>query len=275
MSALISAPAPQGFNIRANGIRQHVLRYGNAGEPLVLVPGITSPAITWGFVAERLAERFDTYVVDVRGRGLSSTGPGLDYGLDAMADDLSGLIEALGLDGATVLGHSMGARIAIRAARRKPAGMKQLVLVDPPVSGPGRRAYPSKLPWYVDSIRQAVEGMDAEAMRAFCPTWTHEQRALRAEWLHTCFEPAIVTAFEGFHTDDIHQDLPGLTVPAVLMIAGRGGVIEAGDEAEIASLNPSIRTARVPDAGHMIPWDDFEGFFRALDTLLGTSLARA
>lgn len=275
MSALISAPAPQGFNIRANGIRQHVLRYGNAGEPLVLVPGITSPAITWGFVAERLAERFDTYVVDVRGRGLSSTGPSLDYGLDAMADDLSGLIEALGLQGTTVLGHSMGARIAIRAARRKPAGMKQLVLVDPPVSGPGRRAYPSKLPWYVDSIRQAAEGMDAEAMRAFCPTWTHEQRALRAEWLHTCFEPAIVTAFEGFHTDDIHQDLPGLTVPAVLMIAGRGGVIEAGDEAEIASLNPSIRTARVPDAGHMIPWDDFEGFFRALDTLLGTSLARA
>ncbi|MBB3937019.1 alpha/beta fold hydrolase [Aureimonas phyllosphaerae] len=271
----MSPIAPEGFNIRANGIRQHILRYRGAGEPLVLVPGITSPAITWGFVAERLAEGFDTYVVDVRGRGLSSTGPGLDYGLDAMADDLSALIAALGSADATVLGHSMGARIAIRAASRNAAGMKRLVLVDPPVSGPGRRAYPSKLPWYVDSIRQAVEGMDAEAMRAFCPTWTPEQLALRAEWLHTCYEPAIVTAFEGFHTDDIHRDLPALPVPAVLMIAGRGGVIEAEDEAEIARLNPAIRTARVPDAGHMIPWDDLEGFLRALDTLLGTSLARA
>ncbi len=142
----MSPLAPEGFNIRANGIRQHVLRYRGSGEPLVLVPGITSPAITWGFVAERLTEAFDTYVVDVRGRGLSSTGPGLDYGLDAMADDLSGLIEALGLDGATVLGHSMGARIAIRAARRKPVGMKQLVLVDPPVSGPAGAPIPRNCP---------------------------------------------------------------------------------------------------------------------------------
>ncbi|GGE04044.1 alpha/beta hydrolase [Aureimonas endophytica] len=270
----MSGTFPHGLNVRANGIRQHVLHYPGKGGPLVLVPGITSPAITWGFVAERLAEAFDTYVVDVRGRGLSSTGPGLDYGLDAMAADLSALLPALGLRNVTVLGHSMGARIAIRAASGEAAGMERLVLVDPPVSGPGRRPYPSKLPWYVDSIRLATEGMDAEAMRAFCPTWTDEQRGLRAEWLHTCFEPAIVTAFEGFHADDIHRDLPGLSVPAVLMIAGRGGVIEPDDEAEILRLNPSIRTARVPEAGHMIPWDDFEGFFRALDALLGTSLAR-
>lgn len=267
--------APFGFNVAANGVRLHLLRYAGKGAPLVLVPGITSPAITWGFVAARLAEEFDVYVLDVRGRGLSSTGPGLDYRLDAMADDLSALIAALGLSGVTVLGHSMGARIAVRAASRDAAGMARLVLVDPPVSGPGRRPYPSKLPWYVDSIRLADKGMDAEAMRAFCPTWTEEQRALRAEWLHTCYEPAIVTAFEGFHEDDVHKDLSGLTLPATLMVAGRGGVIEPADEAEITRLNPAIRIARVPDAGHMIPWDDFDGFFRALDELLGTSFAKA
>ncbi|MDQ0509148.1 alpha/beta fold hydrolase [Ancylobacter amanitiformis] len=261
---------PTGHNIAANGIRQHVLRFRGPGAPLILVPGITSPAVTWGFVARRLAAVFDTYVVDVRGRGLSSTGPTLDYGLDAMADDLIGLIAALKLEGVTVLGHSMGARVAIRAAARDGSGMSRLVLVDPPVSGPGRRAYPSKLPWYVDSIRQASVGMDAEAMRAFCPTWSEEQRALRAEWLHTCFEPAIVTAFEGFHSDDIHRDLPALAVPVALMVAGRGGVIEPADEAEIAALTPGIGIARVANAGHMIPWDDFDGFFRALDELLGT-----
>ena len=259
-----------GRNLFANGIRQHVVHHKGPGAPLVLVPGITSPAVTWGFVAERLAQHFDVYVVDVRGRGLSSTGPGLDYGVDAMADDLSALIAALGLDGVTVLGHSMGARIAARAATRNAAGMAQLVLVDPPVSGPGRRAYPSKLPWYVDSIALAEKGMDAEAMRAFCATWTEEQLQLRAEWLHTCYTPAIITAFEGFHTDDFHADLPGLPVPAVLMVAGRGGVIEPVDEAEILTLNPAIRIARVPNAGHMIPWDDFDGFFTALDELLGT-----
>ena len=274
MNASISV---SGHNVSANGIRQHFLRYGGDcwQPPLVLVPGITSPAVTWGFVAERLARAFDVYVLDVRGRGLSSTGSDLDYGLDAMADDLSAFIAARGLSDVTVLGHSMGARIALRAASRNAAGMARLVLVDPPVSGPGRRPYPSKLPWYVDSIRLAEKGINAEGMRAFCPTWTEEQLALRAEWLHTCFEPAIVTAFEGFHTDDIYRDLPGLQVPAVLMIAGRGGVIEPADEDEIRSLNGDMRTTRVPNAGHMIPWDDYEGFFQALDDLIGTTLATA
>jgi len=257
-----------GANVSANGIRQHYLRYGGAGAPMVIVPGITSPAVTWGFVAERLAETFDVYVLDVRGRGLSSAGPDLDYGLDALADDVIGFIATLGLEGATILGHSMGARIAVRTAVRSAAGLARLALVDPPVSGPGRRPYPSNLPWYVDSIRLAERGMGSEDMRAFCPTWTEEQLRLRAEWLATCYEPAIVVAFAGFHTDDIHADLPRLPIPAVLMVAGRGGVIRPEDEAEIRALNPAIRIGRVENAGHMIPWDDFDGFFATLDALL-------
>ncbi|WP_423056696.1 alpha/beta fold hydrolase, partial [Achromobacter xylosoxidans] len=80
-----------GANVHANGIRQHYLRYGGADgaraerDALILIPGITSPAVTWGFVAERLGQRYDTYVLDVRGRGLSSADPGLDYSLDAQA----------------------------------------------------------------------------------------------------------------------------------------------------------------------------------------------
>lgn len=253
-----------GANVFANGIRQHYLRYGGEGRAVVLVPGITSPAITWGFVAERLAERHDVYVLDVRGRGLSSTGPELDYGLDAMADDAAAFAAALGLARTAILGHSMGARIAIRAGVRAPEAFGRMVLVDPPVSGPGRRPYPATLPWYVDSIRLAVKGMDADAMRAFCPTWTDEQLRLRAEWLHTCYEPAIVQAFEGFHSDDIFADLPKLAVPALLMVAGRGGVIADEDEAEIRSLYPPIDVTRVENAGHMIPWDDLEGFLLAL-----------
>ena len=67
-----------GGNVAANGIRQHYLRYGGATvettrrAAVVIVPGITSPAITWGFVGERFGRHLDTYVLDVRGRGLSS-----------------------------------------------------------------------------------------------------------------------------------------------------------------------------------------------------------
>jgi len=257
-----------GANVQANGIRQHYLRYGGQGPALILIPGITSPAITWGFVAERLGERYDTYVLDVRGRGLSSSGPELAYDTETCAQDINAFATALKLDSYSLLGHSMGARFALRAAVLQPAGMRRLVLVDPPVSGPGRRNYPGKWPWYVDSIRQALSGMDAEQMRAYCPTWSEEQRQLRAEWLHTCYEPAIQRAYEDFHQVDSHRDYPDLSMPTLLMVAGLGGVILPEDEAEIRKLQPEITLTHVANAGHMIPWDDFDGFFHALGDFL-------
>ncbi|WP_449434610.1 alpha/beta fold hydrolase [Pseudomonas putida] len=258
-----------GANVQANGIRQHYLRYGGKGDVLILVPGITSPAITWGFVAERLGESFDTYVLDVRGRGLSSSGPELAYDTDTCAEDIIAFASQLGLSHYILMGHSMGARFSLRAANRvNDDSIKCLLLVDPPVSGPGRREYPGKLPWYVDSIRQSLAGMSAEAMESYCPTWTLEQRTLRAEWLHTCYEPAIRKTYEEFHSVDIHADFAKAKQPVLLMVAGKGGVILQDDEADIRALLPSVTIRHVAKAGHMIPWDDFEGFFSCVNELL-------
>ncbi|WP_432470475.1 alpha/beta fold hydrolase [Amphritea sp. HPY] len=264
-----------GGQVQANGIRQHFLRYGEAKEgrdPVIIVPGITSPAVTWGFVGERFGEHYDTYILDVRGRGLSEASDTLDYSLDAQAADLLAFAEALGLERYSVVGHSMGGRIGIRAAHSKPGAIARLVLLDPPVSGPGRREYPSKLPWYVDSIRMAKKGIQLEEMRTFCPTWTEEQLRLRMQWLHTCDERAIVDSFNGFHTDDFHVDMPYVKVPVMLMIAGRGDVIREEDVTEIKTLLDDLVVSHVPDAGHMIPWDDEEGFYKAFGSFLGTPI---
>jgi N-formylmaleamate deformylase len=267
-----------GANVAANGIRQHYLRYGGndgvRGEraALILIPGITSPAITWGFVGEVLGRAFDTYIVDVRGRGLSEASPTLDYGVRAQGDDLVALAVALGLKRFTYVGHSMGARIAARAAVSHPAGLESVVLVDPPVSGPGRRAYPSKLPWYVDSMALARQGVDGEALRAFNPGWTDAERQLRAEWLHTCDERAVLESFEEFHTQDFHADAARLLVPSLLMTAELGDVVRDDDVAELQGATPSMRHVRVPAAGHMIPWDNAKGFYAALGDFLGTPL---
>ncbi|KJZ49694.1 MULTISPECIES: alpha/beta fold hydrolase [Pseudomonas] len=267
-----------GANIRANDIRQHYLRFGGASgerstrDPVIIIPGITSPAVTWAFVAERFGQAFDTYVLDVRGRGLSESGADLDYSVEAQAADVSAFAEAMGFSRFSLIGHSMGARIAARMARKGGASLARMVLVDPPVSGPGRRAYPSQLPWYVDSIRLSQAGMSADDMRSFCPTWTDEQLSLRAEWLHTCDERAIKASFEAFHTEDFHADLRHVNCPALLMVAERGGVILDEDIAEIQGLMSNLAVVRVADAGHMIPWDNEEYFYRAFDNFLGASL---
>ena len=269
-----------GANLHANGIRQHYLRYGGAGgeraarPAVIVIPGITSPAITWGFVGEVFGAAFDTYVIDVRGRGLSEASDALDYSLDAQAADVLALAAALKLDRYALVGHSMGARIAARAALRATAALESVVLVDPPVSGPGRRAYPGKLPWYVDSMALARKGTDAEGMRAFCPSWTDEELRLRAEWLHTCDERAILASYEGFHTDDFHADAAQLKVPTLLMTAERGDVVRDEDVAELQRATPDMLHVRVPDAGHMIPWDNAAGFYAAFGDFLGAPLVR-
>ncbi|MBS0474509.1 MAG: alpha/beta hydrolase, partial [Proteobacteria bacterium] len=48
------------------------------------------------------------------------------------------------------------------------------------------------------------------------------------------------------------------------VVAGASPVIEAADIAEIESLAPKIKITTVEGAGHMIPWDDLDGFLRAV-----------
>jgi N-formylmaleamate deformylase len=257
-----------GANVHANAIRQHYLRYGDRGPALILIPGITSPAATWGFVAERFGRSFQTYVLDVRGRGLSESGPALDYTLDAYAKDIVAFAAALELNAPILLGHSMGARIAIRTGRAYGAIFDRLVLVDPPVSGPGRRPYPKPLPGYIESIRAAKSGIEMEAVRRNYPTWNEEQLRMRAEWLHTCDETAVSETHRHFQDEDIHNDLGQITNPMLLVVAGKGGVITPADVAEIKSLKPSITVRHVENASHMIPWDDYAGFFSAIENFL-------
>jgi N-formylmaleamate deformylase len=274
VSPQLAARVPYGAHLRANGIRQHYLRFGGKGPALVLVPGIASPAAMWSFVAARLCEHFDVYVLDVRGRGLSESGDHLDYGLDQCARDLIAFIERLDLSSCTILGHSMGARIAIRAARHDSTRIARIVLADPPVTGPGRRAYPSPLSNLLELIAAAKRGEAEALLRTGPAVWPDAQLLTRAEWLCTCNETAVTVAHRGFHEDDVHADLPELTVPTALIVAGRGGVILPKDEQEIRTLLPSIQIRRVENAGHQMQVDNLEGFLTVLGEVLGVGFSR-
>lgn len=258
-----------GGHVRANGIRQHYLRYGGKGAPLLVLPGITSPAATWGFVGEELGKKFDTYVIDARGRGLSEAPADADYSLDAYARDAAGLAEALKIPRYRVIGHSMGARSAVRLGRLFGDRIERLVLADPALSGPGKRPYVKSLSFYLDAIHEAREGRaDVEAIRKTYPGWTEEQLRSRAEWLHTCDDVAIEKSLKGLNEEDIHGDLPLLKMPVLLIQAGKGGVILDEDAAEVKRLLPSIQVAKIAHSGHMLPFDDLAAFLAAMDTFL-------
>ena len=259
-----------------NGIRHEALLYneGSAAD-LYLVPGITSPAVTVDFIAVRLAEAgYRVAVPDVRGRGGSDTpGPG-SYSLDDYAADAEGVIGALGLNRPALVGHSMGARIVAALSLRCP-DFGPVVLVDPPVSGPGRDPYPTTREQFLTQLQEAQRGTDADAVRRFYPKWPERELQIRAEYLAGCDETAVVETHSGFETEDFHEIYAKLSAPTHLVRGAESPVLPEAAARELAALRPDITIESVAGAGHMVPWDNPSGFFDAVLTYLTSGASPA
>jgi N-formylmaleamate deformylase len=244
--------------------RLHVLDFGGEGHDVLVLPGITSPAVSWDFVLRELAGEARFVVADLRGRGCSDAPADGAYDLESYAEDTAAMITGLGLERPILLGHSLGARIAAVTAVRHPGLVGAVLLVDPPLSGPGRGLYPTTNEQFMNQLHEAQAGTTAEAVGAFWPTWPHRELELRARWLSTCDETAVSATHRGFESEDFFGFWRALEVPAVLMRGGRSPVVPDEGAAELAADRPDIATTVVPDAGHMIPWDDLPGFLAAV-----------
>ena len=97
------------------------------GTPVLAIHGITANLMCWARLAALLPDRC-LIAPDLRGRGGSRDLP--PGGLVQHADDLARVLEELGVDRAVVVGHSMGAFVAVRFAERHPEKVERLVLVD-------------------------------------------------------------------------------------------------------------------------------------------------
>ncbi len=258
-----------GGQVRANGIRQHYLHFPSTGPRIVIVPGIVSPAVLWSHVGEWLAQRFDCYVLDVRGRGLSESGVDLAYSFDACAQDVSAFVNAMALGPVLLIGHSMGARIGLRAATLAPKLFNSLVLVDPPTSGPGRRPYPIPMERTLGLLEAAKRGEGLEALRASpAAAWPDELQRLRNEWLPTCDERAVRVAYEEFHGTDMFSDFARTRVPVSMIYAPDGGVVSAADAKEFRELRADVDVVPIAGVGHQMQAEDFGAFSKVLDQVL-------
>ncbi|MGH2457537.1 MAG: alpha/beta fold hydrolase, partial [Chloroflexota bacterium] len=94
----------------ANGIAQFYRRSGN-GPPLVLIHALGLDHRLWEPQVAPLGSGFDVISYDVRGHGASDVPPG-PYTMRDFAEDLAGLLDALGVEVAHLVGISMGGMIA-------------------------------------------------------------------------------------------------------------------------------------------------------------------
>jgi pimeloyl-ACP methyl ester carboxylesterase len=112
-----------------HGHRISYLVAGDVGLPvLLLVHGLTSSSATWEPVLPELARRAHVIAPDLLGHGESDK-PRADYSLGAFATSLRDLLEQLGHDSATVVGHSFGGGVAMQFAHQHYEHCERLVLV--------------------------------------------------------------------------------------------------------------------------------------------------
>jgi N-formylmaleamate deformylase len=250
--------------VPVTGIRLHFLEYGDPADPdLVIVPGITSPAATWEFVAVQLARDYHVWVMDVRGRGLSDH-PATGFTMPDYARDLAESLAALELDRPVVLGHSMGARIAAAFGALYPSLRGPLIIADPPMTGPGGEPYNISEESFLRSIAEARAGATADDMRPYFPSWTEEQLRQRAEWLPTCDETAVVETWRLFHVERWLEWWRELEAPVLFLYGSDSPAVGPDGPRRAAEANPSAEMAVVEGAGHMLPFDAFDRFLETV-----------
>ena len=113
--------------VEANGLHFHVHRVGS-GTPLVMIMGLGAPGEKWKHNYQLLSRYFTCIVPDNRGAGQSDKPETESYTTDEMSEDILGIMDALGIDKAHVMGVSMGGAIAQLVALKQPDRVKSLIL---------------------------------------------------------------------------------------------------------------------------------------------------
>ena len=231
------------------------------GRPLVLLHGVTGRWQTWLPVMPDLAMRWRLFALDLRGHGRSGHLAGA-YRVMDYAGDVSALLRRQATEPAVLVGHSLGAIVAIGVAAEAPEAVRAVVLEDPPLAAfrhQQLRDRPEYEPFTtmrdlarsgrtVDELAAALVDLqpdrDAAALRA---------RATSLSQL----DPDVLTliledrAKEGY---DLDARLQLINCP-VLLLQGDptlGGALEDVDAQRAAGLLARGTYVRMPEVGHGI-----------------------
>lgn len=244
---------------------------GGAGRPPMLVlHGLLGSSRNWQTTGRDLAAHFHVFALDARNHGRSPHADAMNY--EAMAEDLAGWMDAHGLPRATLVGHSMGGKIAMLLACRQPQRVDRLVVVDVAprdYSWQGHRAeFLAMNELSLGSLQSRQEAeMRFEArvpdlgMRKFLTTNLARDDA--GQWRWSINLPVLTAALPQLEKDALRPD-DRFDGPTQFILGGRSRYVQESDHAVIRAHFPSARFTTIPEAGHNPHMDAREAFVRAV-----------
>lgn len=260
------ATRPAEFAISVAPAESLWVRREGAGPPIVLLPGLLGGRFSFRKVAALLHDRgYETIVIEPLGIGSSSRPQGADYSFAAQAARIASVLDSLGIHGAIVVAHSLGASIALRMAAVRAdliAGIVSLegVLAESAATPSLKRAVRLGPLLRLVGGRQQARGL-------------LRQQMIEASGDRSWITDTVVAAYTAPAADDLdgtlgvyramlasREPLPASAVlaavrcPVLVLI---GGAPHAGGPApeEVQRLEralPLVRTETLPDAGHYL-----------------------
>lgn len=283
----------------ANGIRIHYYHaLPQAGKPvIVMVHGVTDNGLCWATLTEKLQDRFDIYMLDARGHGLSDPFTTQDNG-QTLIKDVVEFLKVMKIEKPILMGHSMGAATVMRAGAEYPEIASAVIMLDPllgarmgggaPRGIPNRSPQPQPASTTTGSVNNRLsvsmfgtpetlvaqnnyrfEDLVATGQRQN-PMWNKvdvEFWALSKKQYHGPFTTEASQAMTG--TMNIGNSLANIQVPAIILKADASPEVRKSND-EAAKVMKKGKLVHIDGAGHNLHHDKLENTTQVINQFLST-----
>jgi pimeloyl-ACP methyl ester carboxylesterase len=257
--------AGEGRMVEVDGVRLHVEDHGS-GTPVLLIHGWPDSAYLWRHQIPFLAGHgFRVIVPDMRGFGRSDRPPAVaDYALPRLVGDVAGILDALGVEAAHVVGHDWGAGVAWFTAMFVPDRVRKLVVLSVGHPRAPQSLRQREMAWY--QLLFQFEGI-AEATIAY-DGWAWLREFSRGDgdldrYVEDLSRPGALTASLNWYRANLAPQMPGpprelppVTAPTLGIWSTKDHYLD-GERMEQtgAYVEGPWRHEVIPGASHWIPLD--------------------
>lgn len=250
---------------------------------LVFVHGWAGSGRYWESTAKALTDWFDCVLYDMRGFGrsrLPKEPAGLDYELETYAEDLAGLLDALGLERAYLNAHSMGASVATLFLNRYPERVEKAILTCSGIFEYEEKAFKAfhKFGGYVVKFRPKWLPLIPLADRMFMARFLKRaiaasaRQAFLEDFLIADYEAALGTIFTSVSEKAatvMPQEFAQLQVPTLLVAGEYDKIIPAEMGRRAAALSEKVEYVMIPNTAHFPMLEDAETYLQKVREFLG------
>ena len=255
-------PAPRFADVHlATGVRLRYAEQGDAGGPaVILLHGYSDSWFSWSRVLPLIPARYRVIAPDLRGHG-DSEQPAGGYTMPDLAGDVLALMDALAIERATIVGHSMGSFVAQQVALAAPRRVDRLVLV-------GSAAAFNRMAGveaFADEVNALQDPVPEQFAREFQVSTIHQP--VPDEFL----DMAVATSLRlparvwrgimaGMLATAPAAELDRLDIPTLALSGEQDAVFPPPARRELLGVLPAARSVTYPATGHAPHWERPETF---------------